>query len=106
MPSLTILAIVALAVVVLLIATRVEGLALFAPKTTSRMRGSAQRFCLDQCKLPDGRCPLSLGNLVPEDCPLWKFVAAALPTDLRLNRLEPVGPGGVPAAGGAGQHVR
>ena len=95
MPPVTILAIVALAVILLLIATRIEGLALFAPKSTHGVRGSAQRFCLDQCKLPDGRCPLSVGNLEPEDCPLWKFVAAGLPTDLRLNRLEPVGPGGV-----------
>lgn len=93
MPPLTILAIVALAVILMLIASRVEGLALFAPKRTDRMRGSAQRFCLDQCKMPDGRCPLTVGNLEPEDCPLWKFVAAGLPTDMRLNRLEPVGPG-------------
>ncbi len=93
MPPLTILAIVALAVVLMLIASRMDGLALFAPKSTDRMRGSAQRFCLDQCRMPDGRCPLTVGNLEPEDCPLWKFVAAGLPTDMRLNRLEPVGPG-------------
>jgi len=93
MPPLTILAIVALAVVLMLIAVRADGLALFAPKHTDRMRGVAQRFCLDQCKMPDGRCPLTVGNLEPEDCPLWKFVAAGLPTDMRLNRMEPVGPG-------------
>lgn len=93
MPPLTILAIVALAVTLMLIASRMEGLALFAPKRTDHMRGAAQRFCLDQCKMPDGRCPLTVGNLEPEDCPLWKFIAAGLPTDMRLNRLEPVGPG-------------
>lgn len=93
MPPLTILAILGLAVTLILVASRMDGLALFAPKSTDRMRGTAQGFCLDHCRMPDGRCPLTLGNLEPEDCPLWKFVAAGLPTDLRLNRLEPVGPG-------------
>ncbi len=93
MPPLTILAILGLAVTLILVASRMDGLALFAPKSTDRIRGTAQRFCLDHCRRPDGRCPLTLGNLEPEDCPLWKFVAAGLPTDLRLNRLEPVGPG-------------
>ncbi len=93
MPPLTILAILGLAVTLILVASRMDGLALFAPKSTDRIRGTAQRFCLDHCRMPDGRCPLTLGNLEPEDCPLWKFVAAGLPTDLRLNRLEPVGPG-------------
>jgi hypothetical protein len=92
MPPVSVLAVVALAVVVLLIVTRVHGVTVLAPKRTDRLRGAAQRFCLDNCRLPDDVCPLSLGQLEADDCPLWRFVAAGLPTDTRLDRLEPVGP--------------
>lgn len=59
---------------------RLDGLAWLAPKRTSRVAGSAQYFCDNHCKNPDGSCPLVEVHLRREDCPLWRFIHADLPT--------------------------
>ena len=87
MPSLAVLAIIIVAVVIGLFAIKLEGLALFAPKSTKHIRGTAQTFCLDHCRTPDGECPL---GFEVEDCPLWQFVDEDLPSDSRVDPLRPV----------------
>ncbi len=87
MPSWIILAIVGLFALLVVLATRSEGLRLFGPRTTRQLEGSAQRFCLDHCRLPDGSCPLSLK---PQDCPLWQYVHQGLVPDARFDPSRPV----------------
>ncbi len=88
MPALTVIAIVLIAAVMAIVVIRAEGLALFAPKSSKRVKGAAQQFCLDHCRLVDGTCPL---HLRPNDCPLWQFVDADLPTGARTDPFRPVG---------------
>ncbi len=90
--SVALIAVVLIAVVLALVAIGTEGLALFGPRSTRHVAGPAQDFCLHDCRLADGRCPLQAGGLRREDCPLWRFVEADLPTNLSVNRAEPVGP--------------
>ena len=59
---------------------RFDGLAWFAPKRTARVSPSASYFCENECKRPDGTCPLVEVHLKREDCPLWRFIHADLPT--------------------------
>lgn len=87
MPPLSVIAILAIAVVMIGVVCRVDGVALFAPKSTKRIKGAAQRYCLDQCRTADGHCPLALE---PSDCPLWQFVKADLQTDTRIDPFRPV----------------
>ncbi len=88
MSPLMVIAIVLIALVMALLVSRAEGLALFAPKSTKRVKGSAQAFCLDHCRTADGSCPLGLR---PKDCPLWQFVEADLPTGVRADPFRPIG---------------
>ncbi len=83
MPPFTVLAILAIGIAMLVVASRIDGLALFAPKSTKRVAGSAHRFCTDQCKTVEGECPLAETLERPEDCPLWKFIEADVPTDVQ-----------------------
>jgi hypothetical protein len=83
-----VIAIVLIATAMAILVMRVEGLALFAPGRTTRIKGSAQAYCLDHCRNPDGSCPLGLRA---KDCPLWQFVEADLPTDLRTDPFRPIG---------------
>ncbi len=64
-----------------------EDLALFGPKHARQLKGSAQRFCLDRCRLPDGSCP---EHLAPEDCPLWHYVREDIDLDYRVDTARPV----------------
>lgn len=89
MPPFSVLAILVIAVVLVSVAIYADGLALFAPGRTARLAGTAQQFCVHSCRRADGTCPLTDSSA----CPLWKFVDAKLPTDLRLDRSIPVGPG-------------
>ena len=89
--SYAIMAVVVIAVILALVAILTEGLTLFAPRSTRHVTGAAQRFCLDDCRLPDGRCPLMDSGLRREDCPLWRFVDADLPTNHSVDQTEPVG---------------
>lgn len=86
-----VLAIVGIFAVVAIALCYVDGLKMFAPKSTDRLAGPAQVFCQDQCRR-DGDCPLIEVRLEAAECPLWRFVGARLPTDLRVNPLRPLGP--------------
>jgi hypothetical protein len=88
MPPLTVLSILAIFVILAFFVSRIEGLAFFAPKSTMRLKGAAQTFCLDQCQTDDGQCPL---HVVPKDCPMWQFVNADLRTDLRIDPFRQLG---------------
>ena len=87
MPFLTVLAILALAAAVIATAMLANHLSLFAPGKTAAIRGAAQSFCLDDCKRADGSCPLGDKDVM---CPLWRFVAADVPTGTRVNALRPL----------------
>jgi hypothetical protein len=78
----TLLALIALFVVFAFILLKVEGLALFAPKSTAGVANSAAAYCADQCRLTDGRCPMTGSRERALNCPLWKFVEADVPTVL------------------------
>lgn len=82
MPVFTVLSILAIFVILAFVASRIDGLAFLAPKSTKRIRGAAQSFCLDQCQTTAGVCPL---GLEPKNCPMWQFVDADLPTDTRVD---------------------
>ena len=86
MPTLAVLAIIVVAVVIGLIAMKLEGLTLFAPRRTKQLRGTAQTFCLDHCRTPEDECPLGVDM---EDCPLWQFVDEDLPNDSRVDPTRP-----------------
>ena len=87
MPPLTVLAIMAIFLILALFISRLEGLAFFAPKSTKRVKGAGQSFCLDQCRTVDGDCPLEIG---PESCPMWQSIDADLPTDWRIDPFRQV----------------
>ena len=88
MPPLTVLAILAIFVILAFFISRIEGLAFLAPKSTARIKGAAQSFCLDQCQTEDGACPL---DVAVKDCPMWQFVNADLQTDLRVDPFRQLG---------------
>ena len=50
MPPLTVLAIMAIFLILAFFVSRLERLAFLAPKSTKRIKGAAQSFCLDQCR--------------------------------------------------------
>ena len=81
----TLLLLLALFGVFAFILLKVEGLALFAPKSTGGVANSAAAYCADQCRLTDGRCPMTGSRERALNCPLWKFVEADLPTMLYGN---------------------
>ncbi len=76
----TILVILALSVGLTVVITRFDGLAFLAPKSTKRIAGSAQIFCVNQCRASDGTCPLEQFGMQREDCALWTFVDADVRT--------------------------
>jgi hypothetical protein len=78
----TLLALLALFGIFAFILLKVEGLALFAPKSTGGIANSAATFCADQCRLTDGRCPMTGSHERALNCPLWKFVDADVPTSV------------------------
>ena len=82
MPPLAVLAILGIFLTLAFLMSRLEGLTFLAPKSTKRIRGAAQAFCLDQCRTAKGDCPL---GVEAEACPMWRFVSADLPTDLRVD---------------------
>lgn len=83
------LGIVVLAVAFGLVVARIEGLALFAPGNTRALSASARKFCRHGCRTSAGRCPLT-GELEPteEECPLWRYVGASLPTSVHGSPFE------------------
>ena len=87
MPPLTVLAILAIFIALATFMSRLEGLTIFAPKSTRWMKGAAQEFCLDRCRTPAGECPL---ELKPHACPMWQLIGADLRTDQRPDPFRPV----------------
>lgn len=92
MPPFMVLSILGLFLVVAAIICYVDDLAPFAPRRTSGLKGPAQTFCLETCRLPDGQCPLAVGGVDADTCPLWRFIDARLSTDMRFNHSLPAGP--------------
>ncbi len=86
----TLLALFGLVVVFAFVLSRIEGLALFAPKSTKGITGAAAGFCSRGCRTPDGRCPLTGSAERAQDCPLWRFVDADVPTQLYGSPFEQV----------------
>ena len=82
--------VIAVALVFGFVASRIEGLALFAPNSTRGVAGSAGRFCERGCRTADGRCPLTGTAERAADCPLWRFVGADVPTQLFGSPFEPI----------------
>ena len=78
----TLLALLALFVVFAVILVKVEKLTLFGPGSTRGIATSAAAFCADQCRLTDGRCPMTGSRERALNCALWKFVEADVPTVL------------------------
>jgi len=76
----TVLVILALAVGLTIVITRLDGLAFLAPKSTKRVARSAHMFCVNHCRAPDGTCPLEEVGKRREECALWTFVDADVPT--------------------------
>ncbi len=75
----TVLLILAVSVGLTLVILRIDGLAFLAPKSSKRIADSARAFCVDQCRAPDGTCPLEKLGKRREDCALWTFVGADVP---------------------------
>jgi hypothetical protein len=67
----TLLALLALFVVFAFILLKVEGLALFAPKSSGDITNAAAAYSTNQCRLTDGRCPMSGSPEGALNCPLW-----------------------------------
>ena len=51
-----------------------DGLTFLSPKSTRAMRASAERFCVQRCRVA-GECPLN-GSERAADCPLFQYIAA------------------------------
>ncbi len=79
-PLAAVLAISALFIIGVAFIARTEGLAFLAPKSTAGLNRAAAHFCHDDCRTPDGRCPLSIDAGETLNCPLWKFIDADMPT--------------------------
>jgi len=76
----TVLVILTVSFVLTFVISRMDGLAFLAPKSTKRIAHSAHLFCVDHCRAPDGTCPLERVGKQREDCALWTFVGADVPT--------------------------
>lgn len=79
-PLTALLAIIALFVLGVTLIARVEGLAFLAPRSTTRLSGSAGEFCRAGCRTSEGNCPLTGSPMRALQCPLWKFIEADVPT--------------------------
>ena len=86
----TFLAIVAVFALLAFLISRLEGLALFAPKSSGRIAEPVGAFCTHRCRLANGQCPLSGSAAQAADCPLWRFVDADQPTTLHGSPFEPL----------------
>lgn len=78
----TLLGLIALFAAFAFLLMKVEGLALFAPRSTWGITNSAAAYCTGTCRLSDGRCPMTGTADRALNCPLWKFVEADVPTSL------------------------
>ena len=76
----TVLAIAGLFGVLAFIVAKVEGLTFLAPKSTKGISDSAATYCAGDCRLADGRCPLTGTTERAVNCPLWRFIDADVST--------------------------
>ena len=77
-----ILGIVLVAVVFGWLVTRLDRVALFAPRSSRRLDGAADHFCVEKCRLSNGTCSLTGEPERAAACPLWRFVSADMPTSV------------------------
>lgn len=82
MLGITLLGLMALFAAFAFLVIKVEGLALFAPRSTGGISNSAAAYCTGTCRLNDGSCPMTGSSERALNCPLWKFVEADMPTSL------------------------
>jgi len=85
MPVVTVLAILAIAVALGAFAMWAEDVTMFGPGKTHALAESAEAFCLEHCKTPNGKCPLSLSER--EQCPLFQFVEADMATTMSADHM-------------------
>ena len=90
--GLTFLGILAVFALVAFLICRVDGLALFAPRSTKHIAGSARAYCTGRCRLANGHCPLTGSPEQAAHCPLWRFVDADQPTILHGSPFEHLRP--------------
>ena len=76
----TLLAISALFAVLAVVIAKVDGLTFLAPKSARGITDAAAGWCSADCRLVDGRCPLTGSAQRALNCPLWKFVEADVST--------------------------
>lgn len=84
----TLVPLLALVVIFAFVVSRIDGLALFAPKSTKGIAGSATAFCTGRCRMAEGRCPLTGSSERAQNCPLWRFVDEDVPTSLYGSPFE------------------
>ena len=76
----TVLAIAALFGVLAFVVAKVDGLTFLAPKSTKGVTAAAASYCTDDCRLADGRCPMTGTAERAVNCPLWRFIDADVST--------------------------
>ena len=86
-PLAAVLGVIAVFLIVAWLISRVDGLAFMAPSSTRGMRASASTFCVDECRV-DGRCPITGKTERDESCPLWRYIAADVPTAMHGSPFE------------------
>ncbi|MBI4409308.1 MAG: hypothetical protein HY561_06340 [Gemmatimonadetes bacterium] len=87
-PLVAVVGILAVFVVLAWVIAQVDGLGFLAPKSTHGIRGSAESFCVGDCRV-NGRCPLTGSAQRAPSCPLWTYVDADVPTVLYGSPFEP-----------------
>lgn len=80
-PLAALLGIIGAFVVLAFIIARVEHRSFLAPSRSAGVTASAGHFCTERCR-EDGKCPVTKSTEQWSECPLWKYVAADVPTEL------------------------
>ena len=88
-PLAAVIGIVGIFLALMWLIARTDGLTFMGPGTTHGIRASASDFCVDECRV-DGRCPITGRKERDENCPLWKYVDADLPTEPHGSPFEPL----------------
>lgn len=79
-PLVAVLTILAIAGGLGFLLARADGFGFLMPRTSRGIGLSAERFCTGSCRRADGCCPLTASAARAVDCPLWKYLAADVPT--------------------------
>ena len=86
-PLATVLGIAGLFVLLAVVIARVEHRSFLAPSTSSGVKASVAHFCTSQCRV-EGSCPVTRTTEQWSECPLWKYVAADVPTEIHGSPFE------------------